>query len=335
MAAASDATQMKRFVSSYKTQFCRQRGTWVYCRQCGVRVTLGHFSDHLKSDHALDCATACPFCYAQFQWQKGELSTNLSVAEHRKQCLQTFLKTHRKAPRIVSVSDTAPVYEGGETLMAPQPHPEIHAYAEQIPDAHEFCTTCYDHHKTADRFRDQAAIREPRASSLLNEASALLHWIQPPEDGVVALLNYGEDIHSLLKTMLGSGGREYPIVAYWQTYERLGEGRLDPLLAHHPDKSFRHAIYLEVCLPRVYWLLLKKWDRLRAPMVSFLRLGQLLMNSVHSFPFPPCYYKSPVVCDSSGCGRRVFLRRRTHVRYVYHKTCYSHPDDEEIFSDDE
>ncbi|KAG8179057.1 hypothetical protein JTE90_010087 [Oedothorax gibbosus] len=125
----------------------------------------------------------------------------------------------------------------------------------------------------ADRFRDQAAIREPRASSLLNEASALLHWIQPPEDGVVALQNYGEDIHSLLKTMFGSRGREYSIVAYWQMYERLEVRHLDPLVAHHPDKSFRHAIYLEVCLPRVYGLLLKKWDQLRVPMVSFLRLG--------------------------------------------------------------
>ncbi|KAG8176092.1 hypothetical protein JTE90_025550 [Oedothorax gibbosus] len=114
-----------------------------------------------------------------------------------------------------------------------------------------------------DRHRNCSAIREPRASSLLNEASAILHWIQPPEDGVVALQNYGEEIHSLLKTMFGSGGREYTIVAYWQMYERLGERRLDPLLAHHPDKNFRHAIYLEVCLPRVYWLLSRKWDRLR------------------------------------------------------------------------
>ncbi|KAG8174894.1 hypothetical protein JTE90_020624 [Oedothorax gibbosus] len=148
---SSDVSQIKRVMSSYNCQFFRHKAKLVYCRQCGVQVAVGHFADHLRDDHALNCATACPFCYAQFQWQRGELSTNLSVAEHRKQCLKTFLKTHRKAPRIVLPSDhqhdTTPVYEGGETLMASPSRPEIHTYAEQIPDANEFCPTCYDHHK--------------------------------------------------------------------------------------------------------------------------------------------------------------------------------------------
>ncbi|KAG8184369.1 hypothetical protein JTE90_006772 [Oedothorax gibbosus] len=185
-----------------------------------------------------------------------------------------------------------------------------------------------------DRYRDAAIALQPHATHLLKEASALLHYIQPPENVVDGRLNYGYAIQGLLRTMFGQeDGSDYTKVAFWQVNAVLRDYLLDPCLANHPDKCFRHGIYLEVCVPLVYDLIIEKWDRFSSPMANFCMLGDLLMKTVYSFPFPPIYCEAPVTCDG-GCGQKVFLSRRTHNRYIYHMGCYSHPDDEYSASDD-
>ncbi|KAG8174871.1 hypothetical protein JTE90_020603 [Oedothorax gibbosus] len=189
-----------------------------------------------------------------------------------------------------------------------------------------------------DRHRDAAIAMEPRAAGLLNEACAILHWVPQPENVVDGNMNYGIAIQELLIAMFGSSEqedvRDFNKVAFWQIEAVLADQHLDPCLAYHRDKCFRHAIYLEVCVPLVYELIIEKWHMFMPPMVGFCMLGELLMKSVYSFPFPPLYYEAPVTCEG-GCGQKVFLQRRTHRRFVYHMTgCYSPPDDEYTSPDD-
>ncbi|KAG8194943.1 hypothetical protein JTE90_021404 [Oedothorax gibbosus] len=142
------------------------------------------------------------------------------------------------------------------------------------------------------RLRDAAIALQPSAKDLLNEASALLHWIKPPKHVVDGRLNYGYAIQELLRTMFGSSdqedGSDYNKVAFWQVNAVLRDCRLDPCLAYHPDKCFRHGIYLEVCVPLVYTLIVEKWDRFRSPMVHFCTLGDLLMF------INRCYFRKTV-----------------------------------------
>ncbi|KAG8173157.1 hypothetical protein JTE90_017592 [Oedothorax gibbosus] len=80
-------------------------------------------------------------------------------------------------------------------------------------------------------------------------------------------------------------GSDYTKVAFWQVNTVLRDYLLDPCLANHPDKCFRHGIYLEVCVPLVYDLIIEKWDRFSSPMANFCMLGDLLMKTDTVFLF--------------------------------------------------
>ncbi|KAG8174909.1 hypothetical protein JTE90_020639 [Oedothorax gibbosus] len=92
--APTTVSQCRRVMASFHSQLARHKHKRVYCCLCHAEVTVGCFVSHVQEKHGVLCATSCAFCYGQFRWQKGDVVRDLRVAQHRKRCLESFLRTH-------------------------------------------------------------------------------------------------------------------------------------------------------------------------------------------------------------------------------------------------
>ena len=73
----------------------KHRNDRVRCPFCvKVPVLFKDWALHLKTAHYFEDKLACPFCYGGFRWKYGAVQKNLSVAQHRIQCLTKFLKLY-------------------------------------------------------------------------------------------------------------------------------------------------------------------------------------------------------------------------------------------------
>ncbi|KAG8179060.1 hypothetical protein JTE90_010090 [Oedothorax gibbosus] len=140
--APTKVSQSRRVMASFHSQLARHKHKSVYCCLCHAEVTVGCFVSHVQEKHGVSCATSCAFFYGQFRWQKGDVVRDLRVAHHRKRCLESFLKTHRQAPRQCFEEVSTALPEGGETPISSSPSES---------DAYEFCPICYEPHRNGPR----------------------------------------------------------------------------------------------------------------------------------------------------------------------------------------
>ena len=79
----------------FRQLFRAYRNVYVACSKCphyNDRVRLSHLSAHLMKSHGLSCRYACSFCSARFEWSRGDIGRNATIARHRITCLQRCLE---------------------------------------------------------------------------------------------------------------------------------------------------------------------------------------------------------------------------------------------------